>query len=233
MSAATGLSLGLALCARCRQVSALDPAAAVAADRASSCPRCGAELSPRKPRSLARSLAYLVAAIILYVPANLLPVMHTTTVFGVEDDTILSGVRVLVQSGSWPLGALVFFASIVVPLLKIFSLSALLLIAGRGSMRLRMQATRLYRLIEFVGRWSMLDVYVITLLVGLVQIRSLATIEPGIGAIAFGAVVVCTMLATLCFDPRLLWDGIDAAAAATRPAAASAGIRPLPHVDAA
>jgi paraquat-inducible protein A len=210
MSRASGLSLGLALCSRCRLVARRVDADVPrpASTRVELCPRCGAALWQRKPASLSRCLAYLVAAMLLYVPANLLPVMHTQTVFGIEDDTILSGVLVLIQSGSWPLGALVFFASIVVPLLKLFSLSALIAIAGHGSVRLRLQATRLYRLIEFVGRWSMLDVYVITLLVGLVQIRSLATIEPGIGAIAFGAVVVCTMQATQCFDPRLLWDGI-------------------------
>ena len=245
MSAPTGRSLGLALCSRCRLVARLDaefragaPAAAGTGTHVASCPRCGAALWARKPHSLSRCLAYLLGAMILYIPANLLPVMHTTTVFGVEDDTILSGVRVLVDGGSWPLGALVFFASIVVPLLKLFSLSALLLLARRGAARLRMQATRLYRLIEFVGRWSMLDVYVVTLLVGLVQIRSLATIEPGLGAIAFAAVVVLTMQATQSFDPRLLWDGVEdepvaRARAGTGPAARGAVAPGSSHVDAA
>ena len=115
----------------------------------------------------------------------------------------------LINSGSWPLGALVFFASIVVPLLKLGALTLLILSVMRKSKWAPRQRTQLYRLVEFIGRWSMLDIYVVTLLVGLVQIQSLATIKPGMGAVAFGAVVVLTMLSALSFDPRLIWDFLE------------------------
>lgn len=118
----------------------------------------------------------------------------------------MSGVVFLWQSGSWPLAAVVFFASIMVPLLKIIALAWLTVTVQRRSRRSVMQRTRLYRVVEFVGRWSMLDIYVITILVALVNFRGLATIEAGPAAIAFGAVVVLTMFAAMSFDPRLIWD---------------------------
>ncbi len=207
---ATGFDLGLALCERCRLVVRW-PQSAGGRNQAPgaaqvSCPRCDATLWLRKPASLSRATAFLVAAYICYIPANVLPVIVTTTVLGTESDTILSGAIELIETGSWPLGAVVFIASICVPLLKLVSLTLLIASVARGSGWGRLQQTRLYRLIELVGRWSMLDVYVVTLLVGLVQFRSLATVTPGIGALAFGAVVVFTMLAVLSFDPRLIWD---------------------------
>ena len=174
-----------------------------------SCSTCGARIELRKRDSLSYSLAYLVAAYLLYIPANLLPVMQTSTIIESQSDTIMSGVIVLIDSGSWPLGALVFFASIVVPLLKLLSLTLLIITAQRRSQWAPLQRTRLYRLVEFVGRWSMLDVYVVALLVGLVQIQSLATIRPGAGAAAFAGVVVLTMLSAKSFDPRLIWDSIE------------------------
>lgn len=198
----TGRALGLALCARCRAVARMPPGA-----RQARCPRCAGPLQLRKRDSLAQASAFLAAAALLYVPANVLPVMVTQTIAGTESDTILSGVLVLIRSGSWPLGALVFFASIVVPLMKLLSLTLLIAWAARGRTPAPLQAARLYRVVEYVGRWSMLDVYAVTLLVGLVQIQSLATIRPGGGAVAFAAVVVLTMLAAQSFDPRLLWDG--------------------------
>jgi paraquat-inducible protein A len=147
-----------------------------------------------------------LCAAILYVPANLLPVMYTRTIFDEEQDTIMSGVLTLLQSGSWPIAVLVFVASIVVPLLKIIALSVVLFSAWRGSPRYRTQRSELFRMVEFIGRWSMLDVYAISLLVTLVQIRSLAFVSVGWGALAFGAVVVLTLFAARTFDERLLWD---------------------------
>jgi len=147
-----------------------------------------------------------LCAAILYVPANLLPVMYTDTIFDEEQDTIMSGVLVLLQSGSWPIAVLVFIASIVVPLLKIIALSVVLFSAWRRSPRYRTQQSELFRMVEFIGRWSMLDVYAISLLVTLVQIRSLASVAVGWGALAFGAVVVLTLFAARTFDERLLWD---------------------------
>jgi paraquat-inducible protein A len=148
----------------------------------------------------------LLAAAILYVPANILPVMDTHTFLDDENDTIMSGVLVLIESGSWPIAVLVFVASIVVPLLKILALGVLLYTAWRGSPRGRLQRSQLFRMVEFIGRWSMLDVYAISLLAALVQVQSFATIIVGWGAWAFGAVVVLTLLAAHTFDERLLWD---------------------------
>jgi len=205
---ATGRSLGLALCERCRLVARMPPAAAGARATAR-CPRCGAVLELRRHRSLSHALAFLVAAYLAYLPANLLPILSMSTVLGSESDTIMRGVVVLIRSGSWPLGLIVFVASIVVPLLKLVTMTLLIVTVRRGSRRSPLQATRLYRLVELVGRWSMLDVYVVTLLVGLVQIQSLAIIEPGAGVFAFGAVVVFTMLSAMSFDPRLIWDPLE------------------------
>jgi paraquat-inducible protein A len=200
----TGEALGLAVCLRCHQAARLLPANVAGAH----CPRCRAALASRKPDSLKRTLAFLIAGYILYIPANVLPIMKTTTFLGSESDTIISGVVVLVNTGSWPLGALVFFASILVPLVKLASLTLLVGSVYWRSKWAPLQRMRLYRFVEFIGRWSMLDVYVVTLLVGLVQIQSLATIEPQAGAVAFAAVVVSTMLSALSFDPRLIWDPV-------------------------
>ena len=160
----------------------------------------------RKPHSLSRTWAFLVAAIILYVPANLLPVMHTEWLTGSQDDTILSGVVYLWQSGSWPLAFVVFVASISVPLVKIVSLAWLAASVQRGSAWRPRTRARLYRVVELIGRWSMLDIYVTAILVALVQAKALAKIDAGPGALAFAAVVVLTMLAAMSFDPRLIWD---------------------------
>jgi paraquat-inducible protein A len=197
---ATGRSLGLMICLDCR-LTVRD-----AKLPRSQCPRCHARLHQRKPHSLAVTAALLSAAALLYVPANVLPVMDTRTLFDNESDTIMSGVLVLLHSGSWPIAVLVFIASIVVPLLKILALGVLLWTVWRGSPRGRLQRSRLFRMVEFIGRWSMLDVYAISLLATLVQVRSFASVIVGWGAWAFGAVVVLTLLAARSFDERLLWD---------------------------
>jgi paraquat-inducible protein A len=143
---------------------------------------------------------------VLYIPANMLPVMNTSSLFGSEKDTILSGVVYLWTSGSWPLAIIVFIASIAVPMLKILAIMFLVISTQRRSVALLQQRTRIYRVVELVGRWSMLDIYVITILVALVQFNALATIQAGPAAVAFGAVVVLTMFAAMSFDPRLIWD---------------------------
>jgi paraquat-inducible protein A len=197
---ATGRSLGLLVCLDCR--------ATVRAVKAPHlrCPRCHARLRERKPQSLVITAALVVCAAVLYVPANVLPVMITRTIFDDERDTIMSGVLVLLDSGSWPIALLVFIASIVVPLLKILALGVLLYSAWRRSPRGRLQRSQLYRMVEFIGRWSMLDIYAISLLATLVQVQSFATVIVGWGAWAFAAVVVLTLLAARTFDERLLWD---------------------------
>ena len=200
----TGAACGIARCHACGLLARM-PAAAHAA----MCPRCGCALHLRKVASLSRTWALLVAAIVLYVPANILPVMDTSSLFGTQKDTIMSGVVYLWVSGSWPLALLVFIASIAVPMLKILGLSYLTWSTQRRWTWLPEQRTRIYRLIELVGRWSMLDIYVITMLVALVQFNALATIRAGPAAIAFGAVVILTMFAANMFDPRLIWDAME------------------------
>lgn len=171
------------------------------------CPRCGSALHMRKPNSLGRTWALLIAAIALYIPANLLPVMETGTLLSsAESHTILGGVIELWNDGAWYLAAIVFIASVVVPILKIAALGLLALGVQRGwSTRLRQRAA-LYRMVEAVGHWSMLDVYVIAVLVALVHFRGLAEVTPGPGITAFGLVVVLTMWASASFDPRLTYD---------------------------
>ncbi len=146
---------------------------------------------------------------ICYIPANLLPMMYTSSLFGSESDTIMSGVVYFWTSGEWYLALIIFIASIMVPLLKMIALVLLLVSVQRRSRWQLEQRTRLYRLVEFVGRWSMLDIYVVAIMVALVQLKALATIVPGPGAIAFGAVVVLTMFAAMAFDPRLIWDPVE------------------------
>jgi len=173
------------------------------------CPRCSAPLHLRKPNSVARSWAFLIAAYILYIPANVLPIMETSSLFGAQADTIMSGIIYLWHSGSWDLALVVFIASIMVPLLKLIALTLLLISVQRRSTWQPMQRAKLYRVVELVGRWSMLDIYVVAILAALVQIGALATVNAGPGALAFGAVVVLTMFAAMEFDPRLIWDPLQ------------------------
>jgi paraquat-inducible protein A len=170
------------------------------------CPRCRAPLHVRKPAALLKTWTFLVAAMILYIPANILPIMNTESIFERHSDTIMSGIVFLWSTGSWPLATIVFIASIVVPLLKMLALLTLLIAVHRGVRVHCHDLARLYRLLEIVGRWSMLDIFVVAILVTLVQLQLVATVTPGKGALAFGAVVVLTMLATISFDPRLIWD---------------------------
>jgi len=202
MSLVTASEQGLVLCELCGR---LEKSAEYAR-----CPRCHALLHSRKPHSIERAWALLLAAFVLYLPANLLPIMETRSLFGVQRDTILSGVAYLWGSGSWVLAIIVFVASVAVPLLKLLSLSLILLSVKYGRKSQPLQSARLYRLLELIGRWSMLDVYVVAVLVALVQAQSLATMAPGPGVLAFGAVVVLSMLATMAFDPRLIWDAESA-----------------------
>lgn len=163
----------------------------------------------RKPDSLARTWALTLTAYILYIPANLLPVMTVMMSGRGEPDTILSGVKALLVGGMWPLALLVFFASITVPVLKLLVLTYLLLSVQFKSRWRPRERTVLYRITESVGRWSMIDIFVIAILAAVVKLGALATIEAGPGAVAFGGVVVVTMFAAMSFDPRLIWDGLD------------------------
>jgi paraquat-inducible protein A len=198
---ATAASLGLAACQTCGLLSH--------GQDGSRCPRCATHLHSRKPYSISRTWSLLIAAMVLYVPANLLPMMHTSALFGSQSDTIMSGIAYFWNSGSWYLALIIFFASILVPMLKMIGLLVLLV-----SVQLRLrwqqdQRTRLYRLIDVIGRWSILDIYVVAIIVTLVRFGVLGSVEPGAGAAAFGAVVVLTLLAAMSFDPRLIWDASE------------------------
>jgi paraquat-inducible protein A len=198
----TAASMGLLSCPSCKLL------ARRTTSRSPHCPRCGVSLRLRKRESLVRTSAFLVAAAILYVPANLLPIMTTSTLTKSDADTILSGVESLWRDGSWPLAILVFVASIAVPVLKIGALGLLVITSWRRSTWRPRARTRLYRMIELVGRWSMMDVFVMGMLTALVHTRT-AGVEINSGAIAFGAVVVLTMFSSQSFDPRLIWEPID------------------------
>ncbi len=170
------------------------------------CPRCTDVLHHRKPQSLQRTWALVIAAAVFYVPANLFPIMTVTSLGRSQSDTIFSGVVFLLTHGMWPLALIVFVASVFVPLLKLLILIFLLVsVHLRSSWRPR-ERTRLYRITETIGRWSMVDVYVVTILVALVRLGNLASIRAEVGALFFCAVVVITMLAAMTFDPRLIWD---------------------------
>jgi len=174
-----------------------------------SCPRCGATLHERKPNSLARTWALVCAAAILYIPANVLPMTVTSALGTTQADTIMSGVIYFIHSGSWEIAAVIFIASVFVPLLKLLILVILLISVQLRSRWRPKDRTALYRLTEMVGRWSMLDVYVVTILVALVKLGAVASIEAGPAAVYFAAVVVITMFAAESFDPRLIWDALE------------------------
>ena len=172
------------------------------------CPRCGTRLHFRVPGAIGRTWALLIAAMAVYVPANTLPIMSTSSLFGSQTDTIMSGVIFLWRDGAWYLAAIVFVASIAVPLAKMLGLVLLLLSVQLGWQGRLLERARLYRALEAIGRWSMLDIFVIALLTTVVQLSALGGVKPGPGALAFAAVVVLTMAATRSFDPRLLWDAV-------------------------
>jgi paraquat-inducible protein A len=170
------------------------------------CRRCGEELEFRRHRSIETTWALIIAAAICYIPANALPVFTTTTLGEEEPDTILSGVAFLYTSGSWPLALIVLVASVMIPVGKLAALAYLLLTVQRGSIANNRERTRLYRIVQIIGRWSMLDVFVAAFTVALVQLQPLTSVAPGAGVLFFAAVVVLTMLAAEAFDPRLIWD---------------------------
>lgn len=205
-AARTAAQAGLLSCQACHHLSRLPPRGSEGEAR---CPRCEASLHRRKPQSLSRTWALLLAAYILYIPANLLPVMTVISFGKGEADTILSGVKELMHAGMVPIALLVFFASITVPVLKLVSLTYLVLSVQYQSQWRPRERTTLYRMTEVVGRWSMIDIFMISILIALVKLDAVATIEPGPGAISFAAVVILTMFAAMSFDPRLIWDNLE------------------------
>ena len=199
----TAAQAGLVSCETCALLSR-------PADRADPgyCPRCGGELEWRHHHSIQYTWALVIAAAICFIPANVLPVLSSTTLGSVDSDTIMSGVVFLYTSGSWPLALIVLIASVMIPLGKLVALAYLLITVQRGSLGNGRERTRLYRMVEFIGRWSMLDVFVDTFTVALIQLEPLMFVEPGPGVVFFAAVVVLTMIAAESFDPRLIWDSL-------------------------
>jgi paraquat-inducible protein A len=173
------------------------------------CPLCGSALHLRMTNSLQKTMALVITAVVLYIPANVLPIMTTTQLGTPVDSTILGGVVLLIDMGSIPIAAVIFIASVMVPTGKLLALIWLCTSVAIGRTKSKQQRTRLYRVTEFVGKWSMTDVFVVTILVALVHIGGLLTITAGPAAIAFGGVVVTTMLAAESFDPRLIWDRME------------------------
>jgi len=200
-AALSAAEAGLVSCTTCGLLSR--PAAAA---RPGYCPRCGAALVWRRPHSIQYTWALVIAAAIFYIPANVLPVLATTALGATEFDTIMGGVIFLYASGSWPLALIVLVASVMIPLGKLVALAYLLITVQRGSIRNSHDRTRVYDVVEFIGRWSMLDVFVDAFVVALVQLDPLMSVQPGLGVVFFMAVVVLTMLAAQSFDPRLIWD---------------------------
>lgn len=196
----TARSEGLVLCSDCHLL--------VKSPRLGSgvCPRCGSALHTRIPSSVSRSWAFVIAAWVLLFPANLYPIM-TVVYFGEgEPDTIISGVIKLAEEGMIPIAILVFVASIIVPILKLLGIMLLLFTVHFRWSLSKTECTVLYRIIEVVGAWSMLDLFMISILVTLVDLGTVAQVTAGPGATAFATVVVLTMFAAMSFDPRLIWD---------------------------
>ena len=203
---ATTRQLGMALCHDCHLLVSLPR---LEPDARAHCPRCRAQLHQRKPNSIKRTWALVIAAFILYIPANLLPITITTSLGNEQADTIISGVIYFLKSGSFEIALVIFVASVFVPLMKLLILSSLLLSVHFRSRWRPKERTKLYRLTEAVGRWSMVDIYVVTILVALVKLGALVNIDAGPAAVYFAAVVVITMFAAESFDPRLIWDIIE------------------------
>ncbi|VVO67017.1 Paraquat-inducible protein A [Pseudomonas fluorescens] len=170
------------------------------------CERCGAPLHRRKPNALTRTWAYLLTSLVFYIPANVLPVMNTKMVGAGADSTIMGGVLDFWQHGAWDIALIIFIASIAVPGVKFVALTLLLVTVQRDSQWARKERSKMYRFVELIGYWSMLDVIVVALVASLVKFQALADIEPRVGILFFGLVVVFTMLSAMSFDPRLIWD---------------------------
>ena len=201
----TARAAGLLNCLVCGLLSR-PPAARAGALR---CPRCAARVRTRRADSLVRAWALLLAALLCYLPANLLPIMTSTSLGVTQADTILSGVRYLLVEGMWPLALIVFVASICIPVLKITVLSLLLVSVSMRWQWRPADRSRMYRIVDLVGRWSMVDIFVVSVLVAIVRMGNFAVVHAESGAFFFAAVVVLTMLASMSFDPRLIWDATE------------------------
>ena len=198
------IDAGILICTECHELNRQDPET-----DEQTCTRCGALVHARRPNSLMRTWALLITAAILYIPANLLPIMTINSLGQGAPSTIMAGVIELVQHGMFPIAAVVFIASILVPTFKLVGIALLLFSVQRHQPLSARQRIIMYRFIEFIGRWSMLDIFVIAILVAVVNFGRLASIEANLGAVAFASVVILTMFAAVTFDPRLFWDNTE------------------------
>ncbi|UMY64163.1 paraquat-inducible protein A [Pseudomonas sp. LS.1a] len=198
------IDAGILVCNECHELNRQQPDST-----SQTCTRCGAIVHARRPNSIARTWALLIAASILYIPANMLPIMTVSTLGQGSPDTIMSGVITLLKHGMLPIAAVVFIASILVPTFKLVGIGLLLYSVQRRQPLSARQRILMYRFIEFIGRWSMLDIFVIAILVAVVNFGRIASVEANLGAVAFATVVILTMLAALTFDPRLIWDNTE------------------------
>ncbi|AZC26058.1 MULTISPECIES: paraquat-inducible protein A [Pseudomonas] len=198
------IDAGILICIECHELNRQQ-----ANSKGQTCTRCGAMIHPRRPNSILRTWALLLTAAILYIPANVLPIMTVSALGQGSPSTIMSGVIQLVQHGMIPIAIVVFVASILVPTFKLVGIALLLFSVQRHQPLSARQRIIMYRFIEFIGRWSMLDIFVIAILVAVVNFGRLASIEANLGAVAFASVVILTMLAAITFDPRLIWDNTE------------------------
>jgi paraquat-inducible protein A len=196
----TAARQGLASCHLCLKLASKD---------IHKCPRCGAAMHVRKTDSLQRTVALLITASVLYIPANLLPIMYTDQLERTIPSTIMGGVVLLIKLGSIPIAAVIFIASIMVPLSKLMTLFYLCWSVNRANPGTERQRTVLYRVAELIGKWSMIDVFVVSILVALVHLSGLIVFRPGAAAVAFAGVVIVTIIAAESFDPRLMWDRME------------------------
>ncbi len=201
------IDAGIYICGECHELNRRIESATSTHEQL--CERCGGALHDRRPDSLRRTWALLLTAALMYIPANVLPIMTVYSLGKGQPDTIMSGVIELINYGMLPIAIVVFVASILVPTFKLVGIALLLYSIQRKQPLSARQRGMMYRFIEWIGRWSMLDIFVITILVALVKFGNLASIEAGFGAVAFCSVVVLTMLAAVSFDPRLIWDNAE------------------------
>ncbi len=200
MSKDTAASQGLASCHLCWKVASAE---------LHHCPRCGSAMHLRKSDSIQRTLALLVTACVLYIPANVYPIMYTDQLGSTEPSTIIGGVILLIKLGSVPVAAVIFLFSVMVPIGKLMAMFYLVWTVERHSRLDTRQRTLMYTITEFVGKWSMIDVFVVAILAALVHLGGLLVIRPGIAALSFAGVVIVTMIAAESFDSRLIWDVME------------------------
>ncbi len=195
--AGSAANKGLACCRTCHLLSSVSEKI---------CPRCHDRLYLRLPNSIQRTLALIITSILFYIPANIYPIMTTTLLNENTPSTILSGVILFIEHGSYFIAFVIFTASVLIPLAKMFVILWLCYTTLQDSRLSKVELTRMYRVTEFIGKWSMIDIFVVSILVALVHVTGIMMVEPGLAAQAFAIVVILTMLAAHQFDVRLIWD---------------------------